>query len=64
MKASIDIQWEKCCGNNSDFIFDIIFIELAGKEDRHKISDEFERQPDWTFHFISHIADQVFTKCS
>ena len=27
------------------FIFDRIFIKLAGNQDKHKISDEFEFQP-------------------
>ena len=29
-------------------VFDPILFLLAGNEDMHKISDEFEFQPDWT----------------
>ena len=29
-------------------VFDQIFYKLAGNEDRHKISDEFEFRPYWT----------------
>ena len=39
------------CPEDGEFSFDRIFIKLAGKEDNHKISDEFEFGPDWTVHF-------------
>ena len=42
----------KWCVQASLFIFDRIFIKLAGNQDRHKISDEFEIRPDW----ISHLG--------
>ena len=35
----------------SSFIFYRIFIKLAGNQDRHKISDEFEFWPDLISHF-------------
>ena len=38
--------------SSCSFIFDRIFIKLAGNQDRHKISDEFEFRPDW----ISHLG--------
>ena len=38
----------KCCEHSSSFIFDRIFFILAGKEDNHNISEEFEFQPDST----------------
>ena len=28
------------CGHDSTFIFDQIFVKLAGNQDRHKISEE------------------------
>ena len=33
------------------FIFDRIFVKLAGNHDRHKISDEFKFRPDRISHF-------------
>ena len=41
----------KWCLQTSSFIFDRIFIKLARNQDRHKISDEFEFQPDQISHF-------------
>ena len=38
----------KCCQHSSGFIFNRIFFILAGKEDNHKISDEFDFRPDST----------------
>ena len=35
-----------CCSEDSDFMFDRIFVKLAGNEDSHKISDEFDCGPD------------------
>ena len=32
-------------------VFDWFFFKLAGKQDRHKISDKFDFGPDWTTHF-------------
>ena len=31
--------------------FNWIFVKLAGNEDRHKISEELEFGPGWTFHY-------------
>ena len=36
----------KCCLQASMFIFDWIFNELAGNQDRHKILDKFEFRPE------------------
>ena len=41
----------KCCLHASSFIFDRIIIKVAGNEDRHKSSDEFDFEPDQTIHF-------------
>ena len=41
----------KLCLQASSFIFDRIFVKLAGNEDRHKITDEFEFRPDRISHF-------------
>ena len=32
----------KCCLHASSFIFDRIIIKIAGQQDRHKNSDEFD----------------------
>ena len=44
--APIGLLWEKSCEHSSSFIFDRIFFILAGNEDIHNISDEFEIWPD------------------
>ena len=41
----------KWCLQASSFIFDWIFVKLAGNQDRHKISDEFEFRLDRINHF-------------
>ena len=41
----------KCCLHASSFIFDRIIIKVAGNQDRHKSSDEFDFGPDQTIHF-------------
>ena len=38
----------KCCLHASSFIFDRIIIKVAGNQDRHKSSDEFDFGPDQT----------------
>ena len=48
LKFPIDLKW---CLQASPFIFDRIFVKLAGNQDSHKISDEFEFQPDRISHF-------------
>ena len=40
----------KWCLQASSFIFDRIFVKLAGNQDSHKISDEFEFQLDRISH--------------
>ena len=50
----IDLQWEKCCDGPNPFIFDWIFFNIAGNEDRHKISDEFSFGLDRTICFWSY----------
>ena len=47
-KAPIDLQWGKWCLHLFSVAFDPILFILAGKEDMHKISNEFEFWPDWT----------------
>ena len=41
----------KCCLDASSFIFDRIIIKVAGNQDRHKSSDQFDFGPDQTTHF-------------
>ena len=41
----------KWCLQASSFIFDWIFVKLAGNQDSHKISDEFEFWLDRISHF-------------
>ena len=41
----------KCCLQAGSFIFDRIIIKVAGNQDRHKSSDEFDFGPDKTTHF-------------
>ena len=41
----------KCCLHASSFIFHQIIIKVAGNQDRHKSSDEFDFGPDQTIHF-------------
>ena len=43
-------QKKKCCPDYSDFIFDQIFIRLAGNEDSRKILDEFNFKADRMIH--------------
>ena len=50
-KAPIDLIWGKRCLRANTFSFDPIFIKVAGNEDGHKISDEFEFWPDQTTPF-------------
>ena len=47
-KAPIELQWEKRCLHLFSVVFDRIFFILAGNEDMHKISDEFEFPPGRT----------------
>ena len=47
-KAPIDLQWGKRCLHLFSVVFDPIFFILAGNEEMHKISDEFEFRPDRT----------------
>ena len=41
----------KCCLHASLFIFHRIIIKVAGNQDRHESSDEFDFGPDQTIHF-------------
>ena len=41
----------KCCLHASSFIFGQIIIKVAGNQDRHKSSNEFDFGPDQTTHF-------------
>ena len=44
-------QWKKWCLWLFSVTFDWIFVKLAGNEDRHKSSNEFEFGPDRIIHF-------------
>ena len=44
------IDLGKCCPDDSDFIFDQIFIRLIDNEDSHKILDKFDFGADRTKH--------------
>ena len=41
----------KCCLHASSFIFYRIIIKIAGNQERHKSSDEFDFRPNQTTHF-------------
>ena len=41
---------EKCCPEESDFIFDRIFVRPAGGKDGFKILAEFDSEPNRTIH--------------
>ena len=47
-KQKAPIEWGKRCCHLFSVVFDLILFILAGNEDKHKISDEFEFWPDWT----------------
>ena len=51
-KNPIDLQG-KCCLHATcrSFSFDRIIIKVAGNQDRHKSTDEFDFGPDQTTHF-------------
>ena len=51
LKISHRLTMGKWCLQASSFIFDQIFVKLAGNQDSHKISDEFEFQVDRMRHF-------------
>ena len=44
-KVPTDLQWGKRCRHLFSVVFYQIFFRLAGKEDRHKISDKFQFLP-------------------
>ena len=48
LEGAIDLG--KCCPNDSDFIFDRIFIRLADNVNNPNIFDEFESGSDRTIH--------------
>ena len=51
LKISHRLIMGKWCLQASSFIFDQIFVKLAGNQDSHKISDEFEFRLDRMSHF-------------
>ena len=51
LKNSHRLIMGKCCLHASSFIFDRIIIKVAGSQDRHKSSGEFDFGPDQTTHF-------------
>ena len=44
-------QWKKWCLQLFSVTFDLIFVKLAGNEDRHESSNKFEFGPDRIIHF-------------
>ena len=51
LKISHRLIMGKWCLHASSFIFYQIIIKVAGNQDRHKSSDEFDFRPDQTTHF-------------
>ena len=51
----------KCCFHASSLIFYQIIIKVAGNQDRHKSSDEFDFGPDQNTHFNLPFSDENFT---
>ena len=51
LKNSHRLIMGKCCLHASSFIFDRIIIKVAGNQDRHKCSQEFDFGPDQTTQF-------------
>ena len=47
-KAPVDLKWGKWCLHLFLVVFDRVLLILAGNEDMHKISDEFEFRSDRT----------------
>ena len=54
----MDLKWGKSCSIGNYFIFDWSFVKLAGNEDIHKISDNFDFGPDQTIHFLSYSPNE------
>ena len=50
-KALIDLLQETYYGHDSTFIFNRFFFNLADNQDRYKISDKFDFEPDRTTRF-------------
>ena len=50
-KISHRLIMGKWCLQASSFIFDQVFVKLAGNQERHKISNELEFRPDRISHF-------------
>ena len=59
LKKSHRLIMGKCCLYASSMIFNRIIIKVAGNQDRHKSSDEFDFGPDQTTHLLLH--DENFT---
>ena len=51
LKKSYRLLMGKWCLHASSFIFDRILIKVAGNQDRHKSSVEFDFGPNQTTHF-------------
>ena len=62
-KAPIDLQWGKWCLHLFLVAFDLILFILAGNEDMHKISDEFDflAESDHSFWSNLPLSDENFT---
>ena len=50
-KAPIGLKWGKLCLHLFLVVFNPILFILAGNEDMHKTSDEFEFRPYWTIYY-------------
>ena len=61
-------NWKKWCLPAILFIFDRIFIKVAGNQARYKISDEFDFGPDRTVHvgvtcpLTPSVFDRIFVR--
>ena len=53
LKKSHRLIMGKCCLHASSFIFERIIIKVAGNQDRHKRSDEFDFRPDQTLELLA-----------
>ena len=52
-KSSHRLIMRHCFLLDIAFIFDRIFVKLAGDEDRHKLSDDIEFGPDPTIRLVT-----------
>ena len=50
-KICMELQWKICCDHSSAFIFERIFLILAGNMDNHKSLNEFDFWPHPTTNY-------------